>query len=307
MIDTDQTSLQPLPLPVLEPADHPELDLLTDNALAERLGVRVAFSGRAGGVSEGEGGAFRSLNLGAHVDDDPACVAENRRRLVEAFRCDEALRTVVPTQVHGTDVVLVEASDEEEAIARAEAAADGVAVAPEVDDAAVLLCFADCVPLIVVSPSGAYAVVHAGWRGAYGGIAGDAVRVLAEADVARGFFPNVAAAAATYNVYRGPYIHAECFETGEDVRERFVERYGAACAPDDRHVDLGAALDADLRHAGVTAERIADAELCTVCHNERCFSYRAQKGACGRHGALALRERPVGFQSSRRMTDGKRR
>lgn len=293
MADIRKTPLPSLPLPVLESADHPTLDLLTDNALAEHLGVRVAFSGRAGGVSEGEDGAFASLNLGAHVKDDPACVDENRRRFVQTFRTDERVRLVVPNQVHGTNIAHLEPEALDEAIAQAEAGADGVAVSPEVDDVAVLLCFADCVPLIMVSPSGAYAVVHAGWRGAHGGIAGKAVRLLAEADVARGLFSRSEEAAASFNVYRGPYIHAECFETGEDVRAKFVERFGEACAACAHHVDLGVALDVDLLRAGVTMERIADAELCTVCHNGRYFSYRAQSGVCGRHGALALRERAL--------------
>lgn len=282
----------PLPFPALEADTRASLHLLTDNALARHLGVRVAFSGRAGGVSEGEGGAFASLNLGAHVNDDPACVAENRQRLLRAFGA-EGDRLIVPTQVHGTHVAYVEKGAETRGAREAEEAADGVAVAADVNDVAVLLCFADCVPLIAVSPSGAYAVSHAGWRGAYGGIAGDTVRLLARHDVEHGVFTTFEEAAAAYNVYRGPYIHKECFETGEDVRAQFAERYGEGCTPDARHVDLGAALDADLQAAGIVSERIADANVCTVCDNEHYFSYRGQNGTCGRHGALALRERPV--------------
>ncbi len=41
-------------------------------------GARVLFSDRNGGVSEGP---YRSLNLGVLTEDDPANVAENRRRL----------------------------------------------------------------------------------------------------------------------------------------------------------------------------------------------------------------------------------
>lgn len=42
-----------------------------------------------------------------------------------------------------------------------------------------LLCFADCLPLIIVSPTGRFAVVHAGWRGAYCQIASRAACALA--------------------------------------------------------------------------------------------------------------------------------
>ena len=41
--------------------------------------------------------------------------------------------------------------------------------------------------------------------------------------------------------------------------------------------------------AGVEARRIADVNCCTVCDNRNWFSYRAQGGVCGRHGAFAVR------------------
>ena len=44
-------------------------------------GARRALTDRAGGVSSGP---WAGLNLGRHVDDDPADVAENRRRLDRA-------------------------------------------------------------------------------------------------------------------------------------------------------------------------------------------------------------------------------
>ena len=44
-----------------------------------------------------------------------------------------------------------------------------------------------------------------------------------------------------------------------------------------------------LARAGVAPERVVDAGVCTVCSNEAYFSYRAQGGVCGRHGAFAFR------------------
>ena len=60
-------------------------------------GVKALFTTRLGGVSVGD---FASLNLGAHVGDDPAAVVENRRRLRE-------LLPVTPqwlNQIHGCAV-----------------------------------------------------------------------------------------------------------------------------------------------------------------------------------------------------------
>jgi polyphenol oxidase len=45
--------------------------------------VRAAFTLRSGGASEPP---FDTLNLGAHVGDDPRAVAQNRRLVSEALR-----------------------------------------------------------------------------------------------------------------------------------------------------------------------------------------------------------------------------
>ena len=79
-------------------------------------------------------------------------------------------------------------------------------------------------------------------------------------------------------------------ETGEDVRARFVERFGEVVCHDGRHVDLSAALKCDLAAAGVSPERISCADACTKCAPERYYSFRAEGGVCGRHGAVAFRK-----------------
>jgi polyphenol oxidase len=62
--------------------------------------VRVAFTTRVGGVSEGD---FESLNLGILTDDDPERVVENRRRLCAAVGADAETATMA-WQVHGGKV-----------------------------------------------------------------------------------------------------------------------------------------------------------------------------------------------------------
>ena len=138
------------------------LPALTDDALYERTGVRVAFTGRAGGVSEGP---YSSLNLGNHVGDGPASVERNRALVLEALDAAD-VPLVVPSQVHGEVVVeLDDASPEALDAAREAALAGADALVATVPGIAALLCFADCVPVIVVSPTGRFAVAHAGWRG----------------------------------------------------------------------------------------------------------------------------------------------
>ena len=60
-----ETTLE-LPLPHLTKGRFASLEVITDEALFECTGVRIAFTERAGGASEGP---FASLNLGDHVSD----------------------------------------------------------------------------------------------------------------------------------------------------------------------------------------------------------------------------------------------
>ena len=270
-----------LPAPQLRAAAFDEIPVLTDDALASSVGVRVLFTQRAGGTSSGP---YESLNLGTHVDDDPDAVAANRARLARSVGADPGL-VVVPNQVHGTDLVVVSDGDAASVSAAREEAARGAdALVVEAPGVSALLCFADCTPVVVVSPTGRFAVAHAGWRGALAGIAGKAVRALCALDEAAGHVGT----AGGMNVYIGPHIHVECFETGEDVCESFARAFGEECAS-DRHVSLARAVSRDVVAAGVDADRIAVAPFCTKCNPDTYFSYRASGGVCGRHGAFAVR------------------
>lgn len=143
-----------------------------------------------------------------------------------------------------------------------------------------MLCFADCVPVIVVSPRRTFAVVHAGWRGVMARIAESAVKRVCERDDVE---------PSCLNVYIGPHIHACHFEVGEDLACRFANEFGPSVLTDDRHVSLSAALRCGLISLGVDERRIADAGVCTVCDGgKRYFSYRASGGRCGRHAAFAV-------------------
>ena len=279
------TSGETLPMPSLDArllGAH-RVPVLTDDALFDACGVRIVFTGREGGVSDGP---YASMNLGMHVKDNPASVKENRARLLDALGAGSSA-LIVPNQVHGTNTVTIDAADAaslETFQATADEGADALVVA--VRGVAALLNFADCTPVIVASPTGRFAIAHAGWRGAVAGIAGKAVAQLAQADAAA-TNTRPAVWTARYNVYIGPHIRQECFETGEDVADEFARRFGQIVVPTYRHVSMANAVSVDVMRAGVSANRILDAGICTKCNPDEYFSYRASGGVCGRHGAAA--------------------
>lgn len=272
-----------LPLPTLQARSCAGLSFLTDEALFGACGVRMGFTRRGGGASLPP---YDSLNLGSHVGDDLEAVRENRRRLLDAAGLG-GTRLLMANQVHGSSVLSVDDGFDEKldrVAAQADAGADGLAVG--VPGVTALLCFADCVPVVVVSASGAFAVAHAGWRGAFADIPRKAVEALRALDADRGGDGSP----FRYNAYIGPHIMAECYQCDPDLVSQFVERFGPECAWDGDHLSLDAAVRASLLGAGVAAERIVSAGVCTACSTEDYYSYRASGGVCGRHGAFAGRK-----------------
>lgn len=262
-------------MPSLERHHLCGVTLLTDTAVPS--GVTLAFTERAGGVSSAP---YASLNLGSSCGDDPVRVAENRRRALAALGAEGLLEhLVVPRQVHGDHVVVVRSAEPAAlAEARAEAEAGADAVVCTAADVPVLMCFADCVPVVLVAP-GAFAVVHSGWRGTASRIVERAARALCEEASCEG---------ADLLAYVGPHIGAEDYEVSEELAERFVAEFGPSVVPAPRHLDLSAAIAASLARAGVGEKNVAWCDASTASATERFYSYRAEGGACGRHAAIAL-------------------
>ena len=245
----------------------------TDRALFEACGVRVAFTETGGGVSRGD---YEGLNLASHVGDVDACVKRNRQLALSALGFAGPVEAILnPHQVHGDEVFVVrDASDDTSPILEG---CDAICcTAPDIP---VLLCYADCVPVIIVAPDGSFTVVHSGWKGSIVAIAGKAVRTLAAES---GCDPQ------TMNAYIGPHIRACCYQTSPEIMERFRERVGTEVDKGDGYLSLSCAVRCALFEAGIMETRVAELTCCTA-ESDRFYSYRASDGRCGRHGALAFR------------------
>jgi YfiH family protein len=220
----------------------------------------VAFSTRAGGVSEGP---FASLNLGRMTQDEPERVEENRRRLVAEVGGENA-RLTLNRQTHSVTVRRAKPGERGEP-------GDGLWT----DEPAVplLALTADCLPIALARANGerpAVAVLHAGWRGLLAGIAAAGVEALGG---------RVAAAI-------GPGIGPCCYEVGDEVAEPYRARFGGDVVSDAQHLDLWTSAERALREAGV--ERIERVDLCTACSPQLFFSHRRDDGLTGRQGVVAL-------------------
>lgn len=228
---------------------------------------------RLGGVSAGQ---WSALNLGSTVGDDPRAVEENHRRVFDAFGITRA-QVVSPFQVHGRNVVRVRARDGGMVIPATDAL---ITDAPGV---ALLLRFADCVPVLFYDPvQRAVGLAHAGWRGVAAGVVPATAQALAATfgsrpeDVWAGIGPAI-----------GPQHYSVGVEVVEAIQAALPEGAQAATYCDGRWMmDLPAALEAQLRAMGVT--QVEQSGLCTASRVDEWYSHRAEAGRTGRFGVLVM-------------------
>lgn len=224
--------------------------------------VGAATTTRRGGVSRG---AWRSLNLAAHVDDDADAVTENRARLARTL--DLPAEPLWLDQVHGTAVRIAGVDTD--------ACADACFADRRGVVCAVLT--ADCLPVLLCDAQGtAVAAVHAGWRGLLAGVIEKALQCFS-------------ARRQDLMAWLGPAIGPNAFEVGDEVRSAFVDLDAAAarCFTGNRPghwlADLYGLARLRLQHAGV--DSVYGGELCTYSDSARFYSYR-RDGVTGRMASL---------------------
>jgi len=225
--------------------------------------VCAVMTTRGGGVSEGP---YASLNLAAHVGDDPAAVTENRRRLHAAL--DLPSEPSWLQQVHGNAVARLPEPPADPA--------DAAVAFRRGPVCAVLV--ADCLPVFIASRDrDRVGLAHAGWRGLAAGVIEATVAAL-DCDPAR------------LIAWLGPAIGPEAFEVGEEVRAAFVSGSpaAAACFRAGRigrwMADLPALARQRLLACGV--DSVHGGGACTFADPARFYSYR-RDGVTGRMAALA--------------------
>jgi YfiH family protein len=254
--------------------------------------VHAVFTTRAGGCSPAP---WDSLNLGDHVSDAPACVADNRQTLALATGC----QPVFVQQVHGQQVVELDST--------------GAELSSQVADASVTrqrnlgctIMVADCLPVLLAHlDEPVVAAAHAGWRGLAGAQPQDAAGVLA-AVFER--FSELAGQSQRQSAGRtiawlGPCIGPAAFEVGAEVKAVFeawhpgagacfVARPGQPPAGSTPKylADLAGLARLQLRALGINAVYGNDssADWCTVSQASRFFSHRRDAGGGRSTGRMA--------------------
>lgn len=257
-----------------------EIPFYSCRALEEVPGVLHGFSTRRGAATARAG---RSLNLGYVSWDSPERVNENRRRFLRALHLDGAHLATL-RQVHSNRVYIIKD------IPTQWNPPEGDALATALENVALAVEIADCLPILIADPlARTVAAVHAGWRGT---LAHVLRATVTEMQRAFGADPERLLAAV------GPGIRSCCFEVGREVVELFEKEFPdfrlsrPALRPGKYLLDLGMALEKELDDSGVRPENRYDLALCTRCHPQELFSYRAEGDRSGRMMAVIGRGSP---------------
>ena len=234
--------------------------MLTSLSLDALPTVRHGFFTRQGGVSRAP---YDSLNCGLGSQDAPERVATNRARALDALGfAPEAL--VTACQVHSAEVAIVDEPW------RAEARPQVDALVTRTPGVVVGVLTADCAPVLLADEgAGVVAAVHAGWRGAKGGVIDAAVAAMLDLGARRCQLIAVV----------GPCIQQASYEVGPEF-------YGAVAAdgegdaaffrPAERDghfmFDLSGYVASRLKALGIGAVSAIDRD--TASEADTFFSYR---------------------------------
>lgn len=289
------------------------LKILHAQRLAQYPWLVHGFSTRLGGFSHAYGKG--DLNLGFTKDDARAAVDRNRAVFLKELGAVSKTRTrhsthsslhlVTLRQIHSDLIHRVESVPAEPL--------HGDGMITSTPGFLLAIQAADCLPVVVVDPKHrAVGVFHAGWRGTVKRIVEKGIGEMQRCFGSR---------ARDLRAAIGPGIQGCCYHVGEEVRTKFESQFAYAAKlfrevkesdpvhekypllfltarapghgelPPKLFLDLVEANRQQLLAAGVLKKNIESSPLCTNCHPESLFSYRAQKGKTGRMmGVVGIRQ-----------------
>jgi YfiH family protein len=263
--------------------DYPETKIYEMPRFTKTGLVTHGFTTRIGGQGVPP---YDTLNLAFHVGDEPQTVIANRQIVCNAL--DVQMKNIVSAQqVHGVNVRIVLSNDAGRgAFAYNTAIPDTDGLITNLPGLLLSTFYADCVPLFILDPvQKAAATVHAGWKGTVARIGALAVKKMADAF---GTDPKDCL------VGIGPSIGLCCYEVDEPVIARFRKEFDwhdlvlENNSNGRARLNLWEANRKIMVEAGIAANNIELASVCTCCNRDTLFSYRGENGTTGRMGAFIM-------------------
>lgn len=317
----------------IDPTDKAGNPIPVTIPIALAPGIKVVYTTRLGGTSEGE---FAHFNLGGKMGDRPARVAANRTALANEI----GARLSLISQVHSGDAIDIddvyadnadfgfdasgthtESEPSDEAVAAAVEAETRIVIAADgqvTSRAGIALGMfaADCLPVLMADPeSGVIGAAHCGRKGLQSGVIGSTVDLMVSKGATRERI------VATL----GPCICGDCYEVGGDMADEFdaqfpgtftLSRFGQP------GIDIAQAALQELAKAGIPQDNVIssrprvnaatqylsqDEELAQLCQEDGEGDAKLSERFSKIRRSMCTLENPLWFSHRRAALAGKER
>lgn len=222
-------------------------------------------------------------NQGLHVDDIYDNVIKNRKELASTIGIDYEDLTS-GKQVHGVNIKIVNDNDKGKGALDFNTALDNIdGLITNTPNIPLFSFYADCTPILLFDyKKEVIGILHGGWKGTLGNIAGKSVKLMKEV-----FNSNTED--LIYVI--GPRIGINSYEVSKDILNRLNEM-NMRCEPFvvGRNIDLG-----EINKELLIREGIVSIELdnhCT-CADDMFYSHRCENGNTGRMAGIIMLHKEV--------------
>jgi YfiH family protein len=237
--------------------------------LAAFSGVEHRIFARRGGHSQRP---FASLNVCYGIGDTRKNVSANRGVISHIMATG---RLVFVRQVHGCEIAVLGRNRKKHDKATAGRAVTADALVTNLDKKNLVIQVADCQAVLLYEPTRrVIANVHCGWRGSVQNIIGRTIRVMEQhfgchpSRIQAGIGPSLGPCCAEFINYR------------KEIPMEFWRYKGL-----NAHFDFWSLSRDQMIQAGMVEINIESSGICTRCHTDDFFSYRAAK-TTGRFAAV---------------------
>ncbi|SFV60675.1 COG1496: Uncharacterized conserved protein [hydrothermal vent metagenome] len=233
---------------------------------SKKLKTKHAFTSRFGGVSKAP---YNALNLAYHVGDRREDIFTNHQLLAKEMGYD-LKKLHFMNQIHSNKVEII--TKESFGVPSCDA------LVTNLRDTPLMVLSADCTPVLFHDPNKAViAAAHIGRAGAFSNIAENVIWAMQE---------HFGCKSEDIVVSLGPSIGVCCYEVGQKEQEE-ADSLGYGFALKDKYLDITAIITHQLLNLKVQEEHIDNLTLCTKCHHDIFFSYRAE-AQTGRNGSVII-------------------
>ena len=171
------------------------------------LGISHGFFNKKGGVSKG---IYKSLNCGTGSKDKKTNIEKNLQ-IVRRAISKKSKKIFLVRQVHSNKFIYLGKNSNVKS-----RSADADAIITEKKNLPIAVLTADCVPILIFDKNRKMiAAIHAGWRGAYGGIIQNVIKFM----FYKGCNPKDMIVAI------GPCISLNNYEVKKQFKDRFIRKY----------------------------------------------------------------------------------